>query len=332
MASSCNFVDDGGAGRGLLRISVIVCTLNPDRTVLGAVLDALRNQTLPRRAFEVLVVDNRSDPPLTAADAPGADRLLQEPRGGLAYARAHGIRASRAPLLVFVDDDNLLDAEYLSRADRIAREQPALGAFGGIAEAALAAPAPDWTRPLWPGLGIRNSGPGVSTRASDEWGPWLPIGAGCVVRREPALAYADLITGDQLGDLLGRNGRRFRAGDDTLLAWTAVWSGYACSYQPSLRLQHRIRPARFHWWNLARTEFGHGAAFPVLEALRGRPLDTGAWPRRAANLLWAVARRVCEDGLRAGLIRWCWDLGVFWEAPRWAGQRRPVPAPARPER
>ncbi len=294
---------------------MLICTLNPDREVLARVLAALEAQTLARGAFEILLVDNCSQPPLARAEFPAVDRVVREARPGVAFARARAIREARAPLLLFADDDNLLAPNYLETALAIAAANPGIGAFSGIAEPVVPEGVPAWTRPLWPALGIRDHGPEAITRASDEWGPWLPIGAGCAVRREPALRYAALIWEGGLGEVVGRAGDGIVAGEDTLLAWTAVWDGYACSYQPSLRLAHCLRRSRFSWRNLARNEFGHGVAFVRLEALRGRPVVTGGMLRRLLNLAWSLGRRIRELGLRAGLIRWCWDLGVSREAP-----------------
>lgn len=294
---------------------MLICTLNPDNEVLDRVLAALEAQTLSRGAFEILLLDNGSQPPLPAAEFRAVDRVVRETRPGVAYARARAIRESRAPLLVFVDDDNLLAPDYLETALAIAAGNPRIGAFGGIAEAQVPAGVPAWTRPLWPALGIRDHGPREITRASDEWGPWLPIGAGCAIRREPALHYAALICEGGLGAVVGRTGHGTITGEDTLLAWTAIWDGYSCSYQPALRLVHCLRRSRFEWRNLARNELGHGRSFVRLEALRGRPVVTGGLPRRLLNLVWSLGRRVQELGVRAGLIRWCWDLGVHREAP-----------------
>ena len=294
---------------------MLICTLNPDREVLARVLAALEAQTLARGAFEILLVDNCSRPPLLSAEFRAVDRVVREPRPGLAHARARGIREARAALLVFVDDDNLLAPDYLETALAIAAADLSIGAFGGIAEARVPDGVPGWTRPLWPALGIRDHGAREITRTSDEWGPWLPIGAGCAIRRKPAVRYASLINEGGLGEVVGRAGDGIVAGDDTLLAWTAIWDGYACSYQPALRLAHCLRRSRFSWRNLARNEFGHGMAYVRLEALRGRPVVTGGLPRRLLNLAWSLGRRIGESGLRAGLIRWCWDLGVHREAP-----------------
>ena len=48
-------------------LSVVLCTYNPRPRVLAEVLDALREQTLPKDRWELVVIDNNSDRPLTAA-------------------------------------------------------------------------------------------------------------------------------------------------------------------------------------------------------------------------------------------------------------------------
>src|SRR5262249_3070210 len=51
-------------------------------------------------------------------------------QAGLAPARRRGIHEALGDLLVFVDDDNLLDPSYLSEALSISRDWVRLGAFG----------------------------------------------------------------------------------------------------------------------------------------------------------------------------------------------------------
>ena len=88
---------------------------------------------------------------------------------------------ARADVLVLVDDDNVLDTAYLERALAIARAEPGLGAFGGIARARIDAPVAAWQRRLLPFLGVRDHGPEPITSSENAWGPWEPIGAGMVV-------------------------------------------------------------------------------------------------------------------------------------------------------
>ena len=99
-----------------MEISVIICTRNPREDYLRRTLDALKAQSLPKDQWELLVVDNASDAPLAGrfdlSWHPNA-RHVREEKVGLTHARLHGIAASQADLLVFVDDDNVLRPDYL---------------------------------------------------------------------------------------------------------------------------------------------------------------------------------------------------------------------------
>ena len=93
------------------RIAVVVPTHNRVYR-LSLLLEALRAQTLPLDAFEVIVVDDGSadDTPRLLADAERAGDLdlrvlRREPSGGPAKARNLGWHAARAPLVAFTDDD-----------------------------------------------------------------------------------------------------------------------------------------------------------------------------------------------------------------------------------
>src|SRR6476646_7750846 len=113
-------------------LSVIICTHNPRSDYFARCLEGLRTQSLPRNAWELILVDNRSDEPL----ANGVDvswhpaaRIVREETLGLTPARLRGIREAAGDLLVFVDDDNILDPNYLDQAVRIAEERSFLGSW-----------------------------------------------------------------------------------------------------------------------------------------------------------------------------------------------------------
>jgi Predicted glycosyltransferases len=226
-------------------ISVLLCTHRPDPARLRATLDGLRRQTLPVARWELLVVDNASTPPLELADElawhPLA-RVIREEKLGLTHARCAGISAAIASLLVFVDDDNVLDPRYLAAAVELADRRPDIGAFGGeVSPGFETEPAPE----LRPWLGVL----ALREVSAPRWAMYpeindtLPCGAGLVVRAAVARRYLDAVRGDPVRAALDRRGDSLASCGDTDLALTAVDHGLGTGVFPELRLRHLI-PAR----------------------------------------------------------------------------------------
>src|SRR5689334_22435941 len=135
-----------------LDASVIICAHNPRHSYLSRVLEALQNQTLQRERWELVLVDNASDARLIDSFDlrwhPNG-RHVREEVLGLTQARLRGISETRSDLIIFVDDDNVLDADYLEQAARIAAERPYLGAWGGRILPEFEVPPAKWTEPWW---------------------------------------------------------------------------------------------------------------------------------------------------------------------------------------
>jgi glycosyltransferase involved in cell wall biosynthesis len=91
-------------------VSVVVPTHNRPAG-LTALLDAIRAQTLDAERFEVIVVDDGSQPPV--ADSDGVAVLRHDQPRGPGAARNTGWREARAPLVAFTDDDCIPAAGWL---------------------------------------------------------------------------------------------------------------------------------------------------------------------------------------------------------------------------
>ena len=102
-----------------VKVSVILCTHNPDRSIMDQALDALKQQTMPMNEWEFILLDNKSKPSLEGEvdlSWHSSGSYIREEKIGLTAARLRGIKESRGEYIVFVDDDNLLDPDYLSLA------------------------------------------------------------------------------------------------------------------------------------------------------------------------------------------------------------------------
>ena len=230
-------------------ISVVLCTHNPRRDYLERTLTGLRAQTLPREAWELLVIDNGSETPLAGeldlSWHPGA-RVIREDELGLTPARLRGFAEGRGDLFVMVDDDNVLAPDYLAEAARIHRERPHIGAFGPYIKQVFESEPEAWTRPYHSLLGWQ-------AFAHDTWACKVnvnlcaPCGAGMCVRREVAEAFVRGIAENPFRKTLGRRGKELTSGEDTDIALCACDLGLGNGLFQCLQLQHLIPPNRLKY-------------------------------------------------------------------------------------
>lgn len=117
------------------QVSLIICTYNREDLISGC-LDSLRDQSIPFRQFEVIVVDNNSTDRTCEIvsnykDLPNL-RLVKETKQGLSYARNRGIEEARCEFLAFLDDDARAHPDYIKAAlDLISIMGENVVCFGG---------------------------------------------------------------------------------------------------------------------------------------------------------------------------------------------------------
>jgi hypothetical protein len=225
----------------MITTSVIICSHNPRDDFLTRVLDALRSQTLSRAQWELLLVDNASDDELRRkwdVSWHVHGRHIREDQLGLLWARQRGVRESQGQVLIFVDDDNLLEPEYLENALQFAGSRPILGAWGaGVIVPEFEVEPAQHLQEFMPSLAIRDL-------TSARWTNVLPcidatpFGAGLCVRRNVAEAYCRL-ENDGLA-VTGRQGALLLSGDEIEISFVACSLGLGVGTFPQLRLTHLI--------------------------------------------------------------------------------------------
>jgi glycosyltransferase involved in cell wall biosynthesis len=256
----------------MFAVSAIVCTHNPREDYLRRTLEGLKAQALPLKDWELLLVDNASNEPLAGrfdlSWHPHA-RHVREEKTGLTHARLCGIAAARAELLIFVDDDNVLRADYLQASLKIAADYPKLGAWNGSCIPEFEAEPPAELRPWLGGLLIEKLAAPIQAMIP-RGGPALPTGAGLSVRRTVALRYREEVLRDPLRQALDRSGKNLGSGGDSDLALCGYALGLGAGRFPELELTHLISARRLTLEYLERLHEGFGHGGTILVAIHDR--------------------------------------------------------------
>jgi len=272
-------------------ISVIICTHNPKSEYIARVLSALKAQTLSTEQWELLLVDNASTQTLSEEINLGwhsDSRHIRENQLGLTPARLRGIQEAKAEILVFVDDDNVLDVDYLAAALQISKEWPILGAWGGQALPEFEKNPPEWTKPFWSKLALREF-------TQDKWSNLIhqdettPYGAGLCIRKVVAEKYSELVRTDPKRSKLGRSGKietsntLLMACEDIDMAFTACDLGFGTGLFRALKLIHIIPENRLQEEYLLKLIEGLTYSVAVLESFRGKTPPKYSWKAKLLN-------------------------------------------------
>jgi glycosyltransferase involved in cell wall biosynthesis len=251
-----------------MKISVIICTFNPRQDYLQRTLDALVVQTLNYKNWELVLVDNNSTNGIPrAADLTwnSAAKYVCEPKQGLTAARIRGINESSGDVLVFVDDDNVLDANYLRAAMEIMEKHPTLGAWGSAKIIPEYEINPDpRVEPYTIHLALRNdSNDRVGDNPRDKG--FTPYGVGLCCLRSVASAVVDNSVSNPVLAALDRSGSGLLSGGDIQFSYEAVKLGMKIGTFTALSVVHLIPQFRITERYLRECRRGHMASDILLD-------------------------------------------------------------------
>jgi glycosyltransferase involved in cell wall biosynthesis len=243
-------------------ISVIICCYNSSHR-LPKTLQYLASQRTENIKWEVIVVDNNSTDDTSKvaitewqeAGAPVPLIVIQESNSGLSHARAAGIKQAKYDLLLFCDDDNWLETDYIASACQLMQRDAGIGILGGLNTPISTVALPEW-------FGRFESAYACGPQAPTD-GEVLPdrlyiTGAGMVIRRAVFEAL------DRVGfrsKLTDRKGEELSSGGDTELCFAAAIMGFKLVYSSALRLFHFMDPKRLTWEYAVKLNNGHAKSF-----------------------------------------------------------------------
>ncbi|MBV8097854.1 MAG: glycosyltransferase family 2 protein [Verrucomicrobia bacterium] len=253
-----------------MKLSAVICTHNPRLDYLSRTLEALRAQTLPTTEWELLLIDNASRSPVADSISltwhPNA-RHVKEEVLGLTPARLRGIQETQLQLLVFVDDDSILEPSYLEKAIRIGESRPDLGCWGaGCIKPEYEKRPPEWLEPWDDALAIRRLDRDLWANIPG-FNKSLPFGLGMCLRRTVAFRYASLCQNDNVRRSLDRSGESLASCGDSDIAMLTCELGLGTASFTELKITHLIPERRTTRQYMSRLIAARAESAVVLSSL-----------------------------------------------------------------
>jgi glycosyltransferase involved in cell wall biosynthesis len=274
-------------------IEVVICTYNK-ATMLDRVLGALASQTAARDRWTCLVVNNNCTDATEEVvqrhlQSGGIPRLrsVREPVQGLTAARLCGVKKTTAKWIAYVDDDCLLEPNWIARALQFAEEQPDAGAFGGKVILDWEVEPPDYVRSYGYSYAEQDHG-------DSECRVAFLAGAGLTVNRD-ALAESGWTNAPLLAD---RVGDELVSGGDVEIVLRIAGIGRELWYVGSCALRHRIARQRTtlpYLWEINRNL---GISQALADALVSNP-GFSKWLLPAGSKFAKHAKQFVRTSLEA---------------------------------
>ena len=270
-------------------LSVIICTYNREKYI-RPLLESLYNNTVDKRAYEILLVDNNCTDHTHeicmqyAADHPDLPlRYIYEHEQGLSAARNTGIANAVGDVLIYVDDDALVDETYLQAYADFFQRCPDVEAAGGPVIPKYETSEPSWmtryTRELLCGsLDLGN-------KERDFPASRYPIGCNSAFRASVFQTIGGFNTA------LGRKGNSLMGAEEKDVFDRMRQRGMTIRYLPSAVLHHCIAPHRLErdYFDRLTYQIGQSERQRTLAMSRGKFL-----------------RRLCAE-----CVKWCGTIVLF---------------------
>jgi len=254
-------------------VDIAICTWNRS-ALLAQTLESLAKLRIPSGIhWRVLVVDNRSTDDTQDTLEAYAEALplviLSEPEQGHTHARNRAIKASTAELILWTDDDVIVEPSWLEAYLSAAIRDSDLDFWGGKIEPFFPEGRSPWISENWTQLAGCFAARDLGEQPIELTAESLPYGANFAVRGD--VQRKNLFNPD-----LGRRGGEVVGEDELEFLRRLLAKGHRGRWVPQSRLQHVIPAER------ASTEYafdyfvGQGAMLVA----KGTPWSKSRWKLR----------------------------------------------------
>lgn len=263
------YIKDTMSSSKEMEYSIIICTYNPDERLLKRCLNAVRALSGGSPTFEVILVDNNSTHPIE--DLPyvkdflnscSIALLIKELKQGLNYARLAGVRASKGKYIVFFDDDNEPDPDYLVRLRYLHLTYPSIAAWGpgrvsvDFIDGLISNELEVYAREAFQERFEKET---IYAQES-SWQSCYPYGTGLCLNRHVVEGYEELTKSGRF-NILDRTGNQLTSGGDVQMVLYCISLGFGAGVDPELGVKHIIPGKRTSLDYLKRLTFGNSICY-----------------------------------------------------------------------
>ena len=267
-------------------LTAIICTYNRAKYI-GGLLESVAKNDLAKSAYEIVLVDNNCTDntreiceAFAKAHKDVQFRYVLEPEQGLSAARNKGIKEAKGDVIVYIDDDALVDTDYLRTYAEWFETHPETMACGGPIEPLYETKEPSWMTPYTKALltAWMNYGDKVREYPKGRY----PGGGNAAYRKEVF---------DKVGlfnTALGRKGGNLMGSEEKDIFDKMHSLGMQVLYLPTPILHHIIPQAKLEpdYFNRLTTQIG------ISERQRTLAISNGKY-----------IKRLCSEG-----VKWCGTL------------------------
>lgn len=255
-------------------ITVIICTYNREKYI-GQLLDSLAKNDYPESDYEIVLVNNNStDNTRLICERFAANhqnisfRYVEEHEQGLSAARNRGIKEAKGDIVIYVDDDALVDSDYIRTYAEHFSSFPETMAAGGPIEPLYETAEPSWMSPYTKALltAWMNYGDKVREYPSGRF-----PGGGNAAYRKSVFDKVGLFNTD-----LGRKGTALLASEEKDIFDKMRQLGMRVLYLPTPVLHHIIPQAKLEEPYFDRLTLQIGRS----ERMRTKSISQGKYVKR----------------------------------------------------
>ncbi len=251
-------------------IAVVICTYNPNQEIFSRVLNAIAALVIPENwNLECVIVDNNSTLPIIEIPCVknflkkcSWAKVINETQQGVAFARITGVNSTQAPIIIFIDDDNEVDKEYLIKARYHYNKYSCVSIWGpGKITVEFVEPVPEWFVKNFSKYFLEKDSQHIQYGCIPAtWTDFYPYGAGLIIKRETFTKYNQNFKTGKLSSI-SRTGSSLSSCEDTQIVWEAVKMGSAVGVSPELKINHLIPSRRANLNYIRRLSFGTSSSF-----------------------------------------------------------------------